>query len=189
MLEIGCGPGDLGAEFTKLGVDWHGVNIDIRVVEAGQQKIGNRITQKDFLQMELDQRYDMICFHQVLEHITDPRLFAERVCECSYPGGGIHGDVPNVTGLSALLHRIISLDRRRFGAIILPHHQFAYERKTIQALFGQRFRLKTFDVKINDPIWGQVNELGCAMRAYSAVSGILNAGTNMAFIGKRIELQ
>jgi len=189
MIEIGCGPGELGAEFTKLGVDYHGVNIDFRIVETGQQRIGDRITQEDFLLMETDQQYDMICFHQVLGHITQPGLFAKRVRECSRPLGGVHGDVPNVTGLSAFLHRIIPLDERRFGAIILPHHQLAYEPKTIQHLFSQTFRLKTFDVKINDPTWAQVNELGCAMRVYSAVSGVLNAGTNLAFIGKRIEFQ
>jgi 2-polyprenyl-3-methyl-5-hydroxy-6-metoxy-1,4-benzoquinol methylase len=189
MLEIGCGPGELGAEFTKLGVDYHGVNIDIRIVEAGQRRMGDRIKQRDFLKMEMDRGYDMVCFHQVLEHITEPRLFAKRVRECSWPGGGLHGDVPNMTGLSALLHQIIPMDSSRFGAIILPHHQLAYAPKTIHNLFGQTFRLKTFDVKINDPTWGQVNELGCAMRAYSAVSGVLNAGTNLAFIGKRIEFQ
>ena len=139
--------------------------------------------------MEIDRRYDMICFHEVLEHITEPRLFAKRVWECSRSAGGVHGDVPNVTGLSAFLHRIIPLDRRRFGAIFLPHHQLAYEPKTIQHLFGQAFGLKTFDVKINDATWGQVNELECAMRVYSAVSGVLNAGTNLAFIGKRTEFQ
>jgi SAM-dependent methyltransferase len=189
MLEIGCGPGELGAEFTKLGVNYHGMNIDARIVETGQRRLGDRIKQRDFLKMEIDRRYDMICFHQVLEHITEPRLFAKRVCECSMPGGGIHGDVPNVTGLSAWLHQIIPLDSRRSGAIILPHHQFAHEPRTIQHLFGQTFRLKTFDVQINDPTWGQVNELGIAMRAYSAVSGVLNAGTNLAFIGKRLEFQ
>jgi SAM-dependent methyltransferase len=189
MLEIGCGAGELGAEFTKLGVNYHGVNIDARIVETGQRRLGERIKLSDFFKMEIDRRYDMICFHQVLEHITEPRLFTERVCEFSMPEGGIHGDVPNVAGLSALLHQIIPLDSRRFGAIILPHHQLVYEPKTIQHLFGQAFRLKTFDVKINDPTWGQVNELGCAMRAYSAVSGVLNAGTNLAFIGKRREFQ
>lgn len=189
MLEIGCGPGDLGAEFLRLGADYHGVNIDHRIVQAGQRRLGDRIQQRDFLSMETDRQYDMVCFHQVLEHITKPRLFAERVGECTDRGGGIHGDVPNVTGLSASVHRLVPLDRLRFGAIILPHHQLAYEPKTIHDLFGGAFRLKTFDVRINDPTWGQVNELGCAMRAYAAVSGILSAGGNMAFLGKRLELQ
>jgi hypothetical protein len=94
-----------------------------------------------------------------------------------------------MTGLSSILHRISFLDKNRFGSIILPHHQFAYEPRTIQTLFGRAFRLKTIDVKINDPTWGQVNQLGCAMRVYAAVSGVLNAGTNLAFIGKRLESQ
>ena len=189
MLEIGCGSGDLGAEFIRLGVDYHGVNIDIRVVHAGQRRLGDRIQQRDFLSMETERKYDMVCFHQVLEHITEPRLFAKRVRECTNCGGGIHGDVPNVTGLSASVHRFVRWDRRRYGAIILPHHQLAYEPKTIHDLFGETFRLKTFDVRINDPTWGQVNELGYAMRVYSAVSGILNAGGNMAFLGSRLEVQ
>src|ERR1019366_1467294 len=141
---------------------------------------------EDFFQMEMDRQYDVICFHQVLEHITEPRLFAERVTEFTTAGGAMHGDVPNMRGLSALLHRIVPLNEGRFGAIILPHHQIAYEPKTIQSLFSRTFILRTFDVRIDDPTWGQVNELGCAMRLYSAVSGVLNAGTNLAFIGKRL---
>jgi SAM-dependent methyltransferase len=189
MLEVGCGSGDLGAEFIRLGVDYHGVNIDVRVVQAGQRRLGDRIQQRDFLSMEADRQYDLVCFHQVLEHITEPRLFARRVRECTNPRGGIHGDVPNVTGLSASVHRLVRLDQRRFGAIILPHHQFAYEPKTIQSLLGGAFRLRTFDVKGSDPTWGQASELGCAEWAYSAVSGFLHAGGLMAFFGTRLTVQ
>src|ERR1035438_5023408 len=114
MFDIVCGAGELGAEFMKLGVDYHGMNIDTRIVESGQRRIGNRIRQEDFFQMEIDRQYDVICFHQVLEHITEPRLCAERVTECSGQGGAVHGDVPSMTGLSALLHRIVPLNQRRF---------------------------------------------------------------------------
>jgi predicted SAM-dependent methyltransferase len=138
--------------------------------------------------MKVDRQYDLICFHQVLEHITEPASFAQRVIEFSRPNGGVHGDVPNMTGLSAILHRIVLQNQHRFGAILLPHHQLAYEPCTIQRLFGQTFRLKIFDVRIDDPTWGQVNKLGYAMQLYSAISGVLNTGTNMAFIGKQGKL-
>ncbi|MCE5306272.1 MAG: class I SAM-dependent methyltransferase [Acidobacteriales bacterium] len=187
MLDIGCESGELGSEFLKLGVDYHGVNIDTRIVEAGQRRVGDRINRQDFLEMEVDRKYDIVCFHQVLEHITTPFLFARKVREfTTAPGGAIHGDVPNVSGLSALVHRLVPLNRHRFGAIELPHHQFAYEVRTIQRLFAQDFSLDIFDVRINDPTWGQVIELGCILQVYSAVSGALNTGTNLAFVGKRI---
>ena len=130
----------------------------------------------------------MICAHQVLEHITEPRLFARRVYEDSATGALLHGDVPNMDGLAALVHRTISITAYRFGAITLPHHQFAYEPKTIQHLFGSAFTLKTFDVTIDDLTWGTVNELGPVMKAYAVLSGAFNAGTNLAFTGSRRKL-
>lgn len=187
MLDVGCGAGEIGSEFLDLGVDYHGLNIDARIIDLGSRRLGDRIRNQDFLRAAMDRQYDMVCFHQVLEHITDPTLFAKRVSNCCGDGGGIHGDVPNMAGLSALVHRLVPLNKHRFGAVMLPHHQFAYEAKTIHRLFGQEFKLDTFNVRIDDPTWGQINELGPVMQSYSALSGVLNAGTNLAFIGKRID--
>src|SRR5579872_3233672 len=118
LLEIGCGTGELGAEFVKLGVDYTGINIDPRIVErAAANSGGGRILHADIFESRLDGEYDAVCLHQVLEHIGDPRVLAGRIAELSKADSILHGDVPNWWRLTSRIESVVRLNRKRYRAL------------------------------------------------------------------------
>src|SRR4029077_6325713 len=95
LLEIGCGGAGVAAPFTDLGVDYHGIDIDSRPVDRARARGIANLVVGDFMDHPLDGRYDVIFLTQVLEHITDPTAFVDRVSTALTIGGVLHLDVPN----------------------------------------------------------------------------------------------
>jgi hypothetical protein len=182
MLDIGCDAGVLGSHLIRLGVDYHGINIDSRTTESGKAKIGDRIQLADFFDYEAEP-FDVVIFHQLLEHITEPQAFAKRVSD-SCPHGLIHGDVPSPNSLASRYRQIIP--HGRFMAIELPFHQFAYESKTVDVLFGKYFRMSIFGASPEHPICGQANVPSFMDQAYYAVSKLIGMTSLLVFVGRAL---
>ncbi len=135
LLEIGCGSCGLAERFGQLGVEYYGIDRDRRVVAAARAAGVRNIRHADFLDLPGDERYDVITFSQVLEHITEPRQFLAKVHSMLAPGGVLHCDVPNHRSLPSVLYRL-PLSRTRWGALVCPHHVFAYTRRSLRAVYS-----------------------------------------------------
>lgn len=176
LLEIGCGTAGLAAPFGSLGVDYEGIDIDPRMIRYAADA-GANVRLVDAMDLNVRERYDVICFHQLLEHMTHPVAFIAKVREMLVPGGVLHCDVPNDGSLASRLYAALPLRPQRYGAIEHPHHAFAYTRTALECLLSGGFRARVFSAAVDDPVWGQAGCWGAAQRALLRVSAAFGAGS------------
>jgi SAM-dependent methyltransferase len=185
LLEIGCGAAGLAEELQRLGVAYHGLDLDPRPLEAARERGVQSLRVGDFLDLSDEEPYDVICLSQVLEHVKRPRELISKARRWLVPGGLIHIDVPNHGGLAGLPSRFARGLNRRFGAIEWPHHAFAYDRTSLAAALGPDFRAKVFTATPADPTWGQGVIPTLLTRGYYASSRLLRAHSLVIGYGPR----
>lgn len=109
------------------------------------------IRNQDFLAADVE-RFDVVFFSQVLEHVPTPLAFLEKVRSVARL---VHLDVPNHNSLAANLRKFSA--SYCFGAIQPPHHLVGYDRRSLAHLLG-RARLTPVILRSfrNDhTVWGQ----------------------------------
>jgi SAM-dependent methyltransferase len=92
--------------------------------------------------------FDLILAYHVIEHVDDPKRFAERAAELLAPGGLFVVATPNWD----------SADARRFkqywGGNHFPRHWTLYDEKTIGGLAEQvGLRLERVEYQVNPVFW------------------------------------
>jgi SAM-dependent methyltransferase len=182
LLEIGCGSCGLGHKYQQLGVEYHGIDLDPRVVSEAQSSGIRNVSRADFFDLPELERFHVITFSQVLEHIKEPIQFLAKVHAMLLPGGVVHCDVPNHTSLPSLLYRL-PLKRARWGAIEYPWHLFAYNRRSLQTLFERFFSVQVFDATITDPVFGQATKMDSGLAKISSLLKLLHAGSLLVAYG------
>ncbi len=131
LLEIGCGKGRFLWEAKKLGFEVLGVDISEKAVEI-IKKLYNlpnvfRASLSEFADTYIE-RFDIICFFEVLEHQNDPILFLSSVKKLLKPGGYIVLSVPNLDRLG------INIDQAEFP----PNHPFRYRARSLAYLLERQ---------------------------------------------------
>ncbi len=185
LLEVGCGSANMAWAFQRLGVRYAGIDIDAQVVQAAQQAGVENVRCISIFDLPVRERYDVVCASQVLEHIVRPVDFVEKVHGLLNEGGVLHLDIPSHQSLSAFAHAALPLSKVRFGAITLPHHQFAYEERTLERLLRERFQARVFSTNPDDPVWGQVGKFKLAHRAFYELCSTLNKNCMLVAFGRR----
>lgn len=135
LLDIGCGYGDFLVEANRLGYEVTGVDFDEEKVKVAKSKGLTNIYSMDFEQFyqEKFDKFDVITFFQLLEHLEDPSTFIDMVKDMIYPGGYIMLDLPN-------RQRVL---RAAAGIIDYPPHHLT--RWTPNSLF-EFLRRKKFEI-------------------------------------------
>ncbi len=182
LLEIGCGSCGLGSKYQQLGVEYHGIDLDPRVVEEARRSGIRNVGCADFFDFSESERFHVITFSQVLEHIKEPRQFMAKVHRMLLAHGVVHCDVPNHTSLPSLLYRL-PLKGARWGAIEYPWHLFAYNRRSLRTLFEEFFAIEVFDATVTDPIFGQATKMDSALARIGPLLKLLRAGSLLVAYG------
>ena len=100
VLEIGCGEGGNLLPFSEMGCNTIGVDIaasrikDAQIFFKTAHAKGIFIAQDIFLLKELEQNFDIIICHDVLEHITDKELFLSNLDKYLKPQGIVFMSFP-----------------------------------------------------------------------------------------------
>jgi SAM-dependent methyltransferase len=184
LLEVGCGSAGLATTFQRLGVDYFGIDIDPRVVDAAKIFGVSNVRNIDLFDLDDTTRYDVICFSQVLEHIKFPDQFVRKIVSLLVADGLVHCDVPNHRSLPSLLYRL-PINPARWGAITYPNHLFAYSKKTLHTLLGKSFSINVFDATVDDPLWGQAINQRNILAKYSSAFRLLRGGSLLVAYGQR----
>ncbi len=104
LLEIGCGQGDFLVRAAARGLHVTGVEYSTYSVEIAQKKLGDRGTVYcgEINQIiALNERFDIIVFADVLEHVRDPRIFLTQIHALLSKDGIVVIAVPTLDSFSA----------------------------------------------------------------------------------------
>ena len=89
LLDLGCGRGDFGKAFQKLGLEVEGADIEVtgsKIIDGMQIKVFNLETDA---YPYPDNYFDVIFSKSVAEHVHDPKNFFEEQKRILKPGGRI----------------------------------------------------------------------------------------------------
>ena len=123
VLDIGCGR---GAFLSKLSTEKNcmvqGLELNPSAFEFLQQKgIPAQLQTIEEHALTNKAKYDVVCFFQVLEHISSVRSFLDAAIECLKPGGLLIAAVPNN---EPYLYGI-----NKYDALNLPPHHMGWWNK------------------------------------------------------------
>lgn len=130
FLEIGCGDGFLLKEAKKLGYkEVYGVEPSKEAIKMIPYEIRKNIKSELFEKGLFPKNFfDVICFFQTFDHVSDPNEFLENCLEILKPGGHILAFNHNTDSFQALI-----LGEK--SPIIDIEHTYLYNLETIRTIF------------------------------------------------------
>lgn len=144
VLEVGCGPGLMLADFRKRGWTVLGIERNKAVAETARRALGLEIVATPVDELSVDLRFDLIIMFQVLEHIGEPVPLLRECARRLAPGGRLVTNVPNFSSWqsrfagSSWLH----LD--------VPRHLVHFTPRTLQETL-ERGGLKLIELSFSSP--------------------------------------
>lgn len=140
LLEIGCGNGFFLEKALNLGFERvYGVEPSQDSVNKAKDRVKNQILVDIFRPGQFKKNYfDIICFFQVIDHLTDPNKFLAEGFKILKPGGGILCINHDVNSLSAKI-------LREKSPIFDIEHTYLYDKKTLTMIF-EKHHFKIVDV-------------------------------------------
>jgi 2-polyprenyl-3-methyl-5-hydroxy-6-metoxy-1,4-benzoquinol methylase len=99
VLEVGCGDGQFLAYLKNKNIACTGLELNEKAIQTGRAK-GLDVhadTIQDFARTHQN-AFDVVCYFQVLEHITDVQSFVQASVDALKPGGKLIICVPNNEG-------------------------------------------------------------------------------------------
>jgi SAM-dependent methyltransferase len=103
LLDVGCGAGRFVLAARHYGYSAVGIDFNRHAIEWGRQKHGLdalfAMTLEEYIRRYPDDRFDVITFFEVLEHLDSPADFACIVHSLLKPSGYVALSVPDREGL------------------------------------------------------------------------------------------
>lgn len=133
LLDIGCGLGDFLFKAQQAGYSVTGIDLSPNCIKVASQRFGIKnlypMTLEEFVTKHPHNKYDVITFFEVLEHLDNVSDFLSQVKMLLKPGGYIACSVPNRA-------------KWRFSSIIEecdypPNHFTHWSPRSLSNLFGK----------------------------------------------------
>ena len=175
VLEIGCGEGIFTNFITCRS--YHGLELSDKAIAKAKEKgidIGKQSIEE--YSAHTKTRYDVVCFFQVLEHISDPKKFITNALKCLNPGGKLIIAVPSEDSFIK--------DAVNFYLNMPPHHVSRWTDRCLEkiaTLFGL-----TINSTIHEPLHSIHKNFYLKTKFFTSLSGFLGIRRkqiNMSFAG------
>lgn len=134
FLDIGCARGRFGASVkNKIGCRVVGVELNSYEAQKAKEHL-DLVIVGDFLTTEIEEKFDCITCLDVIEHVTDPEAFLQKIKTLLNDDGYILLSIPNI-GHWSVVEDLISgrWDYTPAGILCISHLRF-FTRKTIHDL-------------------------------------------------------
>ncbi|MFH1974975.1 MAG: class I SAM-dependent methyltransferase [Pseudomonadota bacterium] len=126
LLDVGCGNGSFLAVMKKLGWNVSGVEPDASAAIIAMDRLAAPITIGTLEKANfLDNSFDAITAHHVIEHMHDPIGFLRESLRILKPGGKLVVTTPNVASWG---HRVFRMSWR---GLEVPRHLHIFSPQTI----------------------------------------------------------
>jgi 2-polyprenyl-3-methyl-5-hydroxy-6-metoxy-1,4-benzoquinol methylase len=141
VLDVGCGSGLLGAEYRRRGNTVWGIDSSGEVRDVASARLDRfalaDVTDRDAVEQVLgDERFDLVVFADVLEHLYDPVDTLRFYRRFLRPGGHVHVSVPNIGIWSARFALLAGrFQYAQTGTLDKTHIRF-FTRANVRKLFA-----------------------------------------------------
>ena len=98
VLDIGAGIGEVVSVFNDFGHDCEAVEVNSTAIEH-LKNIGIKVFEDSFFNYSSNEKFDVIMAWGVIEHITNPSLFLDKVYSLLNPSGVFVSEVPHSQSL------------------------------------------------------------------------------------------
>lgn len=95
LLDVGAGLGVFPYAIKTMGWECAAIDPDARAVQHMKERVGVRAIQGDFMKVEIDERFDILTFNKVLEHVPDPIAMLRRAGRFLADGGFVYLELPD----------------------------------------------------------------------------------------------
>lgn len=139
VLDVGCATGYLARALTERGCTVSGLELDEESAEEARPDL-ERLVVGDLETMDLaeafgDDRFDVIVFGDVLEHLRDPLPVLRRAKALLADGGSVVASIPNIAHGSVRLALLAGrFDYQELGLLDSTHVRF-FTRSSMEDLF------------------------------------------------------
>ncbi|HEX2119013.1 MAG TPA: methyltransferase domain-containing protein [Acidimicrobiales bacterium] len=141
VLDVGCATGYLAKALVERGCTVTGVEFDTEAAEEARPHL-ERLILGDIETMDLaetfgDERFDVVVFGDVLEHLRDPLPVLRKVREVLADRGSVVASIPNIAHGSVRLALLAGrFDYQPLGLLDSTHVRF-FTRSSIEDLFRE----------------------------------------------------
>ncbi|PZM80688.1 MAG: hypothetical protein DKT66_15660 [Candidatus Melainabacteria bacterium] len=152
ILDIGCGDGHLLNLYREAHgdkVETHGVDFNLEAVVLASAA-GHLTYKGRFEDAQIgENQFDLVVASHVIEHVSDPVWFTEKVSKVLKPGGVFWFETPNIGSIDAKWFK-----EGHWGGYHFPRHWFFFTPDTIKMLAEKtRFTLESIDYVPNAIFW------------------------------------
>lgn len=129
LLDVGCGSGGFVAMAKQEGWDVQGVELSPQLAERCRADTGVDVLTSSFEQAELGlERYDVLSFWDIIEHVRNPMLCLRKARDVLRPGGIALFCTPNERSLLARLGKVLYSLGYHYPSYALhpPNHTFFF---------------------------------------------------------------
>ncbi len=150
VLDIGCGTGELGAEYKKHNSDseWHGIDIHSGAISQAKKNLDQawKIDAEDFKTNATmkKKKYDALVYSLSLEQLADPQPSLEKHLKVLKKNGQLFFCFPNVQHWTLLRHVISGNWDFSEKGILNKDNQHLFTRKSFMRM------LDSVDLKMTD---------------------------------------
>ncbi|GHV68690.1 hypothetical protein FACS1894199_16330 [Bacteroidia bacterium] len=140
ICEIGSGYGAYLDMLKEKGFDCYGIELNSNAVDVLRRKghqASNTLIQ-DFCKTH-EEEFDVVCFYQVLEHISDVDLFMQNTLKIVKWGGQILISVPNNDAF------VMKYNYHKEAGNVPPHHVGLWGKQSLINL-GNHYGLKLLNI-------------------------------------------
>lgn len=103
ILDVGCGLGLFLSKFSDLGWDVFGTEVSPDVAKFAKEKFGTKVFLGDLTKINFKQRFDVIVFSSVFEHLYWPNQTLQKVKKLLKENGLLVITLPNIESLGHML--------------------------------------------------------------------------------------
>lgn len=153
ILDVGCADGRLLDWYkeSEAGdrIETFGIELSDEAAAEARRRGHQVVTGRFEVDTEYEsESFDLILAYHVIEHVDDPKAFAQRASDLLKPGGVFVAATPNVD----------SLDARRFkgrwGGNHFPRHWTLYDAETLGGLAKDvGLELERVEYQVNPVFW------------------------------------
>jgi SAM-dependent methyltransferase len=133
FLDVGCNLGFTVAAARELGMQAHGIDVDARTVARAREMFGrdafDTVTVEEFARW--GKSFDIVFASEVIEHVREPRSFAEALRKLTAPGGVVFVTTPDAG------HLRVPRKFESWTAVKPPQHLAYFSREGLKRLFDR----------------------------------------------------